>query len=182
MLATAFWASCWAAQVRQRSRRAGFPGLPRGETALHYHGFGWRPLCATPPARRLEWRAWTVDLHPKLIHLKRVFASKLDPRVDPFLPINRAGGQRSDRRGDIECDQTLACTRGHIDSRDQQADEAVAQYDPEALGERRSGGGLSEAQEPEQTGRMCCNFQESARERLVGSTWLRLMQPPRTVR
>ena len=95
-----------------------------------------------------------VDLHPKLIHLKRVLASKFDPRVDPILPINRAGGQRSDRRGDIECDQTLACTRGRIDSRDQQAEETVAQYDREVLGERRSGGGLSEAQEPEQTGRL----------------------------
>ena len=28
--------------------------------------------------------------------------------------------------------------------------------------------------------RMCCNFQKTARERLVGSTRLRLMQPPRT--
>ena len=28
--------------------------------------------------------------------------------------------------------------------------------------------------------RMCCNFQKSARERLVGSTRLRLMQPLRT--
>ena len=28
--------------------------------------------------------------------------------------------------------------------------------------------------------RMCCNFQKSTRERLVGSTRLRLMRPPRT--
>ena len=97
-------------------------------------------------------------MHPKVIHLKGVFALKIDPRVNPFLSINRAGGQRSDRRGDIECDQTLACTRGRIDSRDQQADEAVAQYDPEALGERGSGGGLSEAQEPEQPAELLASW------------------------
>ena len=43
-----------------------------------------------------------VDLHPKLIHLKRIFASKFDPRVDAIPPIKGAGGQRSDRRGDRE--------------------------------------------------------------------------------
>ena len=32
----------------------------------------------------------------------------------------------------------------------------------------------------EQFFRMCCNFQKAARERLVESTGLRLMQPPRT--
>ena len=65
--------------------------------------------------------------------MKGVFASKVDPRVDLFLPINRAGEQRSDRRGDIECNQTLASTRGRIDSRDQQAAEAIAQYDPQCV-------------------------------------------------
>ena len=34
-----------------------------------------------------------VDLHPKLIPLKRVFASKFDPRVAAILPIRGAGGQ-----------------------------------------------------------------------------------------
>ena len=37
--------------------RAGCPGPLRGETVLHKHGFDWRRLCATRPARRLERRA-----------------------------------------------------------------------------------------------------------------------------
>ena len=46
--------------------------------------------------------------------MKGVFASKVDSRVDLFLPINRAGEQKNDRRGDIECNQTLASTSADV--------------------------------------------------------------------
>ena len=52
---------CSHGSVRERSRRAGFPGLPLGKVVLHCHGFDWRRLCATLPGRRLERRAGTSE-------------------------------------------------------------------------------------------------------------------------
>ena len=49
-----------------------------------------------------------VDLHPKVTHGARVFASKTDPRVTLPPAAGRRELIRSDRRGFIECDSALA--------------------------------------------------------------------------
>ena len=49
-----------------------------------------------------------VKLHPKLTHLPPIFASNIDPRNHPTLADSDAGVPRSDRRGFIECNQTVA--------------------------------------------------------------------------
>ncbi len=56
----------------------------------------------------LRNRRCTVKLHPKLTRLPPIFASNIDPRNHPTLADSDAGVPRSDRRGFIECNQTVA--------------------------------------------------------------------------
>ena len=49
-----------------------------------------------------------VDLHPKVIQFTPLFALNFDPRINPILLNHNAGEKRSDRRGNIECNTTLA--------------------------------------------------------------------------
>lgn len=50
---------------------------------------------------------YDVELHLKLTHFPPRIASKIDPRITlPSRPFS--GGFRSDKRGIIECNSTLA--------------------------------------------------------------------------